>query len=1003
MKRKILFLLLLLIIGIDLVFSGTTGKITGKVTDAQTGEALVSANIIINGTSLGATSDLDGVYVILNIPPGTYSLTVSYLGYQTMKFENIKVAVDLTTVIDAALNPQALEADAVTVIAKREFVIKDMTSSLLTTSSEQIRSLPVQNVQQVLRLNAGIIESDGRLHIRGGRPGEVGYWVDGILATDLYDGRMGVSIENSAIQELQVISGTYNAEYGQAMSGIVNVVTKEGGKNITGQVKLYVGDYLSSGKEFSLYKKLVTKENPVPNIYKVKTTEIVSSEKDYPLERFNPIYNVEFSLGGPTPLFTDRLTFFVNGRYYYDDGYFYGRNWFKPSGVRGDSSLVAMNPNRTMSFLGKLNYQLIGNIKLGYNLYWNSQKRPRNYFRANSLDYQFNPTGQANFVQFNTHDYKYVPYALPQFRGEGLTNTIIWNHILSPKTFYELRISRYYSESKQYVYENPYASVQYLRQVDTSGGETSVTYIPDPNSPDGYINPKDITPPTNYSFMNKGMDITHTERSSAYWVGKFDLTSQLGKSHQFKLGCELRMHKLTLYSFQIIPLASVGGQDSVPFQATIPAIGDPLRNDYVRKPKEFSAYIQDKIEFNDIILNLGIRYDYFDANSVVPADPTDPNIYSPFKNKNRYANWVDIQPDDPRTINQYIQDKLDSMQIRLYTPDERRAFMHKKVKAKMSLSPRLGVSFPITEKGVIHFSYGHFLQIPEFQYLYVNPDFKLVSTTGSAVLGNADLRPQKTVQYEIGLQQQLTENIGIDITLFYRDVRDWVGTSPVIQTANRSVVYSIFENKDYSNVRGITLRVERRLADHYSFRADYTYQSAEGTYSNPTDAYNSILRNQSPVLALIPMNWDQRHTFNAQFIYNINNWSFSLVGRYWSGRPYTPSFPSTQVGSATGVTTLLTNSARRPDQKSVDLTVNRMFKLTSRLTLELFLYVYNVFDQRDQTNVYTDTESADYTTTINPAKISYHAARVSTVEDYINQPTWYSAPRQINFGFAFSF
>jgi hypothetical protein len=1005
MKAKIaIFLpaLLALAAGVTILSAGTSGKIAGRITEAGTNEPIPGVNIVIQGTTLGAASDLNGNYVILNVPPGIYRVVISMIGYQQVQYENVRVSIDLTTSLNAALQTAALELGEVIVVAERPLVTRDMTSSLATTTAEQIQSLPVNNVQQVLRLNAGIIESDGRLHIRGGRPGEVAYWVDGISATDPYNGTIGVAVENAAVQELQVVSGTFNAEYGQAMSGVVNIVTKEGGGRYSGQVKVYGGDYLSTDDKYGLYKNLVTEEDPSTGL-----TRIASGEFENPLKRFNPIYNGEFSLSGPVPFAGDKLTFFANGRYLNDEGFFYGRNWYRPIGTPGDGSLVAMNPYESKTLHGKLNYQLTSAVKAGFSAFWNSSKRDRNYFGGG----------------VNVHDYKYNPHGLPQNHGNGLTLTGLLNHVLSPATFYELRLSRYKSESKQFVYDNPTQAVKYLASVieDTATGIAAEVfdpftaegqahlqdiiaaggrfdYIPDPNGPDGYLDPESINPPASYSFLNRGMDVTHSERSSAYWVGKLDFTSQLNPVHLLKAGAEVRLHELTLYSFQVVPATAANGLPITPFVPAIPEVGSTYRDDYNRKPREISAYVQDKAEFNNIIFNIGLRYDYFDANSVIPADPTDPAIYAPFKDAHKYK---DANSDGRITT----EEKVASNE---YTPDERRAFMHKKVDAKTALSPRLGIAFPITDRGVIHFSYGHFFQIPEFQYLYQNPDFKVTGSSGTALFGNADLKPQKTVMYEIGLQQQITDHVGVDVTLFYRDVRDWVGTSTITTIERAPGVkanagYSNFENKDYSNVRGVTLKLERRLANNYSFRADYTFQSAEGTYSSPTDEFNASLSNRQPVLALLPMNWDQRHTVNAQFIYDLADWTFSLIGRYWSGRPYTPSFPRAESIGASAVIGLRTNSARRPDQKGLDLTVNRSFRLHGRKRLEFFVNVYNLLDQRDATAVYGDTGSPDYTTNIDPSIVPYNASRVSTVEDFVTQPTWYTAPRQVHVGLAFEF
>jgi outer membrane receptor protein involved in Fe transport len=907
-------------------------------------------------------------------------------------------------------------------------VTKDMTSSLTTITADQIQSLPVDNVAQVLRLNAGIVMSAGQITIRGGRTGEVAYWVDGISTTDVYNGTQGVTVENAAVQELQVVSGTFNAEYGQAMSGIINIVTKDGGSNYTGQLKIFSGSYLSTSDIFSVYKKLVTAENPVTNSNGIKTTQIVSSEKEYPLKELNPLYSGEFTLSGPVPMLGNSLKFFANGRYYKDDGYFYGVNWFLPDGIAGDSSIVSMNPYQNISLQGKLTYNMMdGNLRMSYQFFGNKWNRDRTYYPFSSSDFPYN---------FNAHDYLYDPYGLPKSFGDAYTHLFLLNHILSASTFYEFRISRYQSNMKQYVYKNPTRSVHWLVSVqadptknppiiaetfdpDAPGGQAKLqdiisrqgtyTYVVDPNRRSGYLQPNSdggYTAPASYSFNNIGMDPTHTDRSTTYWAGKFDITSQINNSQEIKFGSELRLHQLTFDRYQIISATDANGTVITPFAPAVPDPSSIYRSLYDRKPREFSVYVQDKMEYKQIILNLGLRYDYFDANASIPTDPADPDIYSPFKPEHIYAGWIAMPEGYSGGLNQWITDNLANGTFREFTPTERRAFMQQKVNTKTALSPRLGIAFPITDRGVIHFSYGHFFQIPQFQYLYANPDFKISSgtTSSTALFGNPDLKPQRTVMYELGLQQQLSDNIGIDLTMFYRDVRDWVGTSSVpIPTYQVGVSYAQFINKDYENVRGVTLKFERRMSDNFSFRVDYTFQIADGTYSNPTDAFNAISSNQAPVLALVPMNWDQRHTLNSQLIYSKSDWIVSLIGTYWSGQPYTPSFPRSESSGSSAVSGLTTNSVNKPDLKNVDLSISKKIQMSQSIFLELFLNVYNLLDEKDATGVYSDTGSPETTTTFRPEEISYNSKRISSPEDYVNQPAWYTAPRQIQFGITLGF
>jgi len=998
-RRQWVSILLLLGIGSGWVYA-QTGKISGVVTDDDTREALVGANILVEGTMQGAASGLDGSYTILNLRPGVYRLRTTMMGYRPVVVENIRVSIGQTTTIDFSLPPTVLETEeAVTIVAERPLVNKGMTSSFASVSAEEIQALPVSSMTQVLELQAGVVRSGGNLHIRGGRAGEVAFWVDGVAATDVYSGNMGVAVENSAIQELQVVSGTFNAEYGQAMSGIVNIVTKEGGAKYTGDFMAYAGDYISDGSQWNILKDVEVATDPVTG-----RTQAVGVPEN-PLKAFNPSYNTEFNLSGPVPFLGKNVTFFANSRYQSTEGYFYGRRWFLPSGNPGDSSIVPMNPYWRYSGQGKITWRMSSNLKLSYNLFHNQWHNDRSSPGLDPRNYRYNPDG------------------LPQQDGRGTTHILSWNHLLSPKTFYEARVTRFYNEYSNYVLEDPLAKSRYLVRVDpdtargfegialldpnTPEGQAQLewvknqrytyTWFIDPAAPLGYVHPDSAAPPTSYSHFRSGMGMGHFKRSSAYWIGKADLTSQVHRAHQIKGGFEARYHELTLDQFTLQPLLVGGGEPKVPFEPMVYPDTTVNHHKYRQNPIEFSAYIQDKIELKEINLNIGVRFDYFDANTNVPTDPRDPNIYYPFLNQNIYKDWVEPPPGLTQEERRaYIA------QFKKYTPEERRAFMQKKATASYAVSPRLGIAYPISDRGVIHFSYGHFFQIPDFQRLYSNPDFKLSESGGYVIFGNPNLKPERTVQYEIGLQQQLTEVIGVDVTLFYKDIRDWVGTSPLINTPIPSVKYSQYENKEYANVRGVTVKLEKRYANNFSAGVDYMFQVAEGTYSNPDDAFNAIQDNAEPRKYILPLNWDQSHTLNGRFIFRTGTWTASLIGRFWSGRPYTPTFAVGEVVGGTATSGLKENSARLPSQKSVDLYVNKRIPV-SGINLNVFMNVYNVFDTRDELNVYTDTGTAAYTTTIKPENYPYNTSRVGTLETYIIQPNWYSAPRQVQLGLSIGF
>lgn len=980
--------------------AGTTGKIAGNIRDAETREALPGVNVIIQGTTLGAASDMAGNYSIIGVPPGNYALVVTMMGYKKTSIEEILVKIDLTRTLNIDLQAVVLDVgEEVTIVAERPIVQMDMTSSLSSVSTREIEALPVESVSDVLSLQAGIVNAGG-IHIRGGRSSEVAYWVDGVATTDSYNGSNTSRIENSAIEELQVISGTFNAEYGQAMSGIINIITKDGTPEYHGEINGYLGDYISGDEMYSVMDKVTTVVDSATG------KSLQSAERANPLKALNPIYNLQGSLSGPIPFTKERLTFFVNARYYQREGYLYGREWFKPQGIPGDSSLVPMDGNKNLTGLGKLSYRMNNSMKLVYSLNYSDSYSPRYYSEA----------------------YKYVPTGRNQSFGNTLTHLLTFSHVLSQKTFYEAKISRMSSESKSYLYEDENARpnwlVSALIPTDTTGVNFSridfdpdlnpsqldsvlyygykYNWIPDPTNNEGYVHPDSSMDPTGYSFKRAGTDLGRYWRSTSYWIGKLDITSQFNQKNQLKAGFELRLHELELDSYSLIAGTDpVSGMQVTPFQPAVPDVGTPFRTIYSspRKPREFSAYVQDKIELKDIIMNIGLRFDYFDANWVVPTDPTDINIYDPFKYEHIYSGFDAEYAArlDPQRFTDYING------LTKYTPDERRAFMHKQVDPKMQISPRVGIAYPITDRGVIHFSYGHFFQMPTFEYLYARPDFNLNSGGGSFIIGNADLSAQRTTQYEIGLQQQISADIGIDLTVFYRDIRDWVGTSPPIETFRSNVLYTPYENKDYSNVRGITFKMDKRFSSMFSFQVDYSWMIAEGTYSNPNDAFNAINAEQEPQKTLIPMEWDQRHTLNAQGIFRYKGWTTSMIGVYRSGLPYTPSFARGAFVGGNQLNGLPENSSRRPNIYYIDFRLEREWRLRNGFRIGVFTFIDNLFDIKAITNVYSDTGTPDYTTNPKLNTVAYSERRISTPDDFFTHPTWYISPRMIRLGVRFGF
>jgi outer membrane cobalamin receptor len=268
------------------------------------------------------------------------------------------------------------------------------------------------------------------------------------------------------------------------------------------------------------------------------------------------------------------------------------------------------------------------------------------------------------------------------------------------------------------------------------------------------------------------------------------------------------------------------------------------------------------------------------------------------------------------------------------------------------------------------------------------------------VFGNADLEPQRTVMYELGLQQQLGEQLGFNVTGFYRDVRNWISTSPPIPTAIAGVSYVRYINKDYANVRGLTFSLERRHADHFSFSLAYTYQVAEGNNSNPEDEFFAALANAEPTKQLTPLDWDQRHTLNALVSVGTDRWGVGLIGRYGSGLPYSPAITVATRQGLNLSTELIKNSRRRPATMTVDLRAHYAVVIAG-MQSSVFLRVFNLLDRRNELNIFNDTGRATYT--LQTRNIADTPDRHNTVAEYFTMPHFYSPPREVQIGMSVSF
>ena len=889
------FLIVLYILNPVFIKAGTTGKIVGNIIDEKTNEALIGVNVEIENANTGASTDLEGNYFIIGIHPDKYTITASYISYKTIRITNVEINIDKTTTINFEMQESTLElGETIEVIAERPLIKRDLTSTESTLNRELIEVLPLESLGAIVNLQAGVVDG----HFRGGRSDEVLYMVNGVSVNDAYSGSNAIDIENNAIQEVNIISGTFNAEYGQAMSGVVNVVTRDGGESYMGSISGYLGSYYTGHDDIFWNKSAL-----------------------------NLTSNLQGTISGPIPFLGNKLSFFASGRYIDYSGYIYGRKVFLPPDHTEDF-LLEDNPNerqfesrgKTYQFSEELAQKLIDDAD---NISMNSSTR---YSSNMKVTYQVSPGDKINLegVYQNQkwrdydHRFRLNPDGSYKFSQWSMTSTLSWNHVFGPSTFMDNHISYFYTSFKQDVYDDPYDNRYVVKERLQDTGSNA--------------------------FLSGGQQMWHFDRNTTTKIIKSELTSQITFNHQIKAGIEGRQHKLWMHEFEVIPEANIRIAPLTSFQ----------NNSYLHYPSEISGYVQDKMEFEDLIINAGLRFDYFIPDGKIPEDF--------------------LRPD---------------------------SLLKRNAKTSSQLSPRLGLAYPISATGAIHASYGHFFQIPSFNYLYTNPEFDIDPLQDSPspppqsvknTVGNAELKPQRTTIYEIGLQQQLGDLYGISLTVYFKDIRNLLGTE-VLKTLN-GIRYGRYINRDYGYVRGVTLEFERKYTNNLAASIDYTFQVANGNASDPNNAFLDAESGNETEKQVVPLDWDRQHQLNASITFGRpENFVFSVISSYGTGFPYTPSSRTVQP--------LVENGGRKPDEFNVDIYITKDFKFNDFI-YSIFIRVYNLFDGLNERDVYSDTGRAGYST--EPLYSGGNRPRgLNTLEQYYIRPNFYSEPRQVQLGLEVKF
>lgn len=852
------------IIILSLVRATGMGRIQGKVVDASTGEPLVGVNIIVEATELGSATDEYGKYLVPFVPVGTYQVTASYIGYNTITKKDAVVSSNQTTNLDFQLSLEIVPMPPVIVVAEKPMVIRTQTQTSRTATASDISKLPISEINQIITLQAGVSTSGLGTHIRGGRSSEIAYFIDGILTKAPHYGQQSIRINKEAVEEIGVITGGFDAEYGEALSGVVNVVTREGGEKTGG-------------------------------LFRYTTDEIFSTNK------LNYGYNLyELSFGGG--LFSKaRLRYFISGEAYLTDAYEQAK-WKVPS------------PRFDYKAQGKLSYRLPnakGKIILS-----------QFYSREQYMHYA-DIWGEMGFVFYLNHRAAEL--------WKNYLTTVTFNYMPSKNEIIEAKFgyaktTRFYavrdlakeaSEDRQwfedFIFKGEHLPAILLSDIpDSMRKHYLIDSLSDTLMPYHY---EEFERYTARSLRNNPYGATgffYTVGDDRIWRYFFNrdyqtnltITNALGKVHELKTGLNV--------IFQ-----NVGWFDN-----NLPFVKLPFWDMYNKNPIKAAFFTQDRMDFEGIIARIGFRVDYFDSKASGLRNPADQN--------------------DTTVI---------------------------KTLPKWRISPRLGFSLPITERSKMRFNYGHFFQTPTAHDLYRSTEPEVVWVLlrrYNSVIGNPNLTVEKTIAYEMGYENQLSEIFAFGFIAYYKDIYDLIQTKKGL-----TLPYAYYQvtNLDYGNVKGIEFTMKKRLDNFWLFDLSYTLQFAKGTASYAWQHYYDIYAagNIDPITGeyRLPridfwLDFDERHIVNStvgfelpkDFILNLfRNSSGDFIISYHSGFPYTPT---DSKGKALGDQ----NSARMISYVNVDANLTKNISIMGT-NLSLFTNLYNLFNTEQINSVFSTTGKVD--------------------------------------------
>jgi len=1108
-----LVLFIAVVLTTSAVFGAQVGRIKGTVSDSKTGEPLYGVSVQIEGTTMGAKTNFDGDFMIISVPPGSYNILFTAVGFETVRLTDVSVITDQTTERNIQLKQTVLETGKVTEVRGTKTGIDFLETGTRTVkTAQEIRSAPVATVDDLLQRETGItVDAEGELHIRGGRSGETTYLVDGVNFSDPLGGRApvdaGINISSSAVLELQVIKDGFDPEYGEALSGVVMITSPEGNTNKTRTRMTYYTDDFGS-KNLNKYSENYDKlEFSISGPDPILTSRILPAlginyfqDKDFtfymfsqalktdtrlPYWRYNtPVthkeysgfsllgieipdrqynaYNLDITLAyNPTSNMHAKALFkgswlnetIFDWRHRYSPAtapvYDYNTRTFslqlkqlvsKSSdyeinlsywGSRYDQNPGDPNhPGETLDpdqFLFQDQYETFDDIN-GNNRYdpyepfiniWpDSFKHGAIYIPLrNSGDIIADVDDQIGgpwlpFYDLNGNGiidlYEGEPFADVNGNGfwdlgDRLTKDIngnrtfdeeyrdvtgpTWTSAEEPyidgdsslgepfidinrNGVYDAGVDRFITALEESVNMDLNRNNRYDSPFDT--WEPGIPYIDyngngiydepnnryDPGEPYLDINKNgvhDVGGDNNTAFLLYGyLQSGESNEWVEEWVDKYTIKSNfkkaIGRAHEIKAGFEYRYEK--------VGVSNISGlqrrHDDTLTDDPYPGRGR-VRDFYERTPTVLVAYFRDKIEYGSLVASLGLRVDVF------------------------------FQSDLKGTAT--IQDRTG----------------HKIQDIRNKVSPRVSINYPISERAMIRFNYGHFYELAPYTRMYRNAN--PFETGDVPYIGNPNLDYTKTVNYTFGVNYAFTDEYSLKISGFYKDYFDIINASSYDEGG--ITLFAYYDNTDYARVRGFELELNREAARFINGTLSYEYSFAYGKSSSDAANYEALVAQDAISIDENPLNWDIRHRVSMwlQFYFTDrdhpklfgitipNDWDMSIYWRFQTGYPYTPdrSFPGMQLDVGERPQT---NSLRLPSTSFTDIKFHKRFRV-SGMEYTFQVWINNLFDNRNVLKVYSATGL--------PFTGNNQSGLIGGGSDFQENPSWIGRGRQIIVGLGVQF